>query len=58
LEYFDHTGIGLVSGATLAAFVGAFTGCRLMKKVTMKTVHGMVGVMLILPAIGLGTGII
>ncbi len=31
---------------------------RLMKKVTMKTVQRIVGVMLILLAIGLGTGII
>ncbi len=61
-SHFDQVietgGIGLVAAATLAAFVGAFTGSRLMKKVTMKTVQGIVGVMLILLAIGLGTGII
>jgi hypothetical protein len=38
--------------------VGAFAAARLMKKVTMRTVRGIVGVMLILLAIGLGSGII
>lgn len=61
-RHFDQVaqagGIGLVAAATLAAFIGAFTGSRLMKKVTMKTVQRIVGVMLILLAIGLGTGII
>ncbi|MDH3636764.1 MAG: sulfite exporter TauE/SafE family protein [Gammaproteobacteria bacterium] len=61
-RHFDQVaeagGIGLVAAATLAAFIGAFAGSRLMKKVTMKTVQRLVGVMLILVAIGLGTGII
>ncbi|MCP4300640.1 MAG: TSUP family transporter, partial [Gammaproteobacteria bacterium] len=61
-RHFDQVveagGIGLVAAATLAAFIGAFAGSRLMKKVTMKTVQRIVGVMLILLAIGLGTGII
>ena len=51
-------GIGLVGAATLAAFVGAFVGARLMKKVTMATVRGIVGAMLVLVAVGLGTGLI
>lgn len=50
--------IGLVGAATLAAFVGSFAGSRLMKKVTMRTVQTIVGLMLTLLAIGLGAGII
>ena len=51
-------GVPLVAAATLAAFVGSFAGSRLLHKVTMKTIHGMVGVMLLLLAIALGAGIV
>ncbi|MGE5844537.1 MAG: TSUP family transporter [Syntrophaceae bacterium] len=44
--------------ATLAAFLGAFIGNRLAKKVTMRYVQIVVAVMLFVIAIGLGTGLI
>ena len=43
---------GLILAATLAAFIGSFIGARLMKKVTLRTVQIIVGVMLI--AVGAG----
>ena len=51
-------GVVLVGAATLAAFVGAFVGSRLMKKGTMNAVKKLVGVTLIMLAIGLGAGLI
>ncbi|MFY0644316.1 MAG: sulfite exporter TauE/SafE family protein [Bacteroidia bacterium] len=41
-----------------AAFIGAFAGKRLLKKVTIQIVHKVVTVMIILLAIALGAGII
>jgi len=54
----DAGGLGLVSAVTIAAFVGAFTGKRLLKKVTMRMVQLIVGVGLLLLSIGLVTGLI
>jgi uncharacterized membrane protein YfcA len=51
-------GAGLVGTTTLAAFVGALVGARLMKKVKMVTVQWIVGVMLVFLAIGLSAGLI
>ena len=51
-------GLGLVSMVTVAAFVGAFTGKRLLKKVTMRMVQLIVGVGLLLLATGLASGLI
>jgi uncharacterized membrane protein YfcA len=48
---------GLVLAATLAAFVGSFVGSRLMKKVTLRTIQIIVGVMLIFVGIGLASGL-
>jgi hypothetical protein len=50
--------LGLVLAATLAAFVGAVLGRRLLKKVTFHTVQAIVGVGLILLGLGLGTGLL
>jgi uncharacterized protein len=50
--------IGLVIAATLAAFTGSYIGRRLLKKVTLRTVQVIVGVMLIFLGIGLATGLI
>jgi uncharacterized protein len=50
--------LGPVLAATLAAFLGAFLGRRWLKKVTLHTVHVIVGSGLILLAIGLGTGVL
>lgn len=44
--------------ATLSAFLGAFIGNRLIKKITLSTVKIIVAIMLLLIAIGLGTGLI
>jgi uncharacterized protein len=52
-----HDGMwGLVLAGTLAAFAGAFTGARLMKKVTLRGIQVGVGLMLILLAAALGLG--
>jgi uncharacterized membrane protein YfcA len=50
--------LGLVLAATLAAFVGAALGRRLLKKVTLRTVQVIVGIGLILLGFGLGTGLL
>jgi len=50
--------LGLISAATLAAFVGAFIGARLMKKVTLRMVQIIVGVMLVTVGLGMATGLI
>ncbi|MCP3978359.1 MAG: TSUP family transporter [bacterium] len=49
---------GLMFAATAAAFVGAFVGVRLMRKVTLDTVRKLVGVLLILLSLGLASGLI
>ena len=54
----DEGVAGLVIAGTLAAFAGAFIGSRLVKKITMEIVQLIVGVMLVLIALGLGSGII
>ena len=48
---------GLVLAATLAAFVGSFVGTRLMKKVTLRTIQIIVGVMLIVVGVGMASGL-
>ena len=44
--------------AIVAAFTGAFIGTRLMKKITMKSVHLLVGILLSLIGLGLISGLI
>jgi uncharacterized membrane protein YfcA len=41
----------------LAAFVGSFIGTRLMKKVTLRTIQMIVGVMLIVVGAGMASGL-
>lgn len=48
----------LVAGASFSAFVGAFLGARLIKKVTLGSVQLMVSLMLVFIAIGLMLGFI
>lgn len=48
----------LIIIAVVSAFVGAFIGSKLMKKITYHSVKIIVGAMLILISVGLGTGII
>jgi hypothetical protein len=52
----EHT--SLLVTATLAAFTGAYLGNRLLKKVTMRLIQGVVTTMLLLIAVGLGTGLL
>jgi uncharacterized membrane protein YfcA len=51
-------GFGLVGAATLATFVGTFAGSRLVKKVTLRTVHRIVTGMLLLLALALSAGLL
>jgi uncharacterized membrane protein YfcA len=49
---------GLVAAAMVCAFVGSFLGARLVKKVTLRTIRWVVGVMLLLLGAALGTGVV
>lgn len=48
----------IVTAATVAAFLGAYLGNRLLRKVTLKAVQVAVAVMLIVIALGLGAGLL
>lgn len=48
----------LVMAATLAAFVGAFIGSRLVKKITLRTLQVIVGIMLMVVGMGMAIGIL
>ncbi|MEX0985939.1 MAG: TSUP family transporter [Bacteroidales bacterium] len=48
----------LLVAATLAAIAGAYTGKKLLKKVTFRTVQLLVATMLIIISVGLGMGVI
>lgn len=50
--------LALVIAATASAFIGAYAGNSLLKKVTLKTVQWIVTTMLILLSIALGLGIV
>jgi len=49
---------GLVLAATAAAFLGAFIGARLMKKITLRAVQILVGAMLMLVGLAMAGGLI
>jgi uncharacterized membrane protein YfcA len=49
---------GLVIAATVAAFVGAYFGKMLLKKVTLRMIQVLVGVMLIVLGVALSAGLI
>ncbi len=49
---------GLVLAAAIAAFIGAYFGKELLKKVTLRTIQVMVGAMLVLIGFGLSVGLI
>ena len=51
-------GIELVIAGSLAAFLGAFIGSRLLKKITMRAVQTIVGIMLFVLSIALGSGLV
>lgn len=50
--------ITLVVAATLSAFIGAFMGSRLLKKVTLEIVQVAVSIMLILLSVAIGLGLV
>lgn len=50
--------INLLISATAAAFLGAFLGNRLIKKITFRTIQIIVSILLFIIAIGLGMGLI
>lgn len=54
----NQAGIGLVIAATLTAFFGSFIGSRLIKKITMRTIQIIVGLLLFFVSIMLGVGLI
>jgi len=49
---------GLIAAASLAAFVGAYAGSRLISKVTLRGVRITVGVMLLVLGVALGAGLV
>lgn len=49
---------GLVIAATLAAFVGSYLGARLVKKVTLRAIQVIVGVMLVVIGVGMASGLV
>ncbi len=51
-------GTSLVIAGTVAAFAGSFIGSRLVKKITMRAIQLIVGIMLLSLALALGSGII
>ncbi len=53
----EKGGIGLVVAGSLAAFLGAFIGSRLLKKITLRAIQVTVGIMLFLLSIALGAGL-
>lgn len=54
----QHGGIELVIAGTMAAFAGAFIASRFLKKITMRTIQRIVGVLLVSLSIALGIGLI
>ncbi len=54
----ERGGVGLVVAGSLAAFLGAFIGSRLLKKITMRAIQITVGMMLFMLSIALGTGLV
>ncbi|MBI4788290.1 MAG: TSUP family transporter [Chloroflexi bacterium] len=49
---------GLILAATLSAFVGSFLGARLIRKVTLRAIQVIVGVMLLLIGVGMVAGFV
>ena len=48
----------LIIAATVSAFIGAYLGNRLLKKVTLKTVQRIVTVMIFILSLALGFGLV
>ncbi len=54
----NQVGIGLITAAILVAFLGSFIGSRMVKKITMNTIKVIVGIVLLLLAFALGSGLV
>ncbi len=51
-------GISLIGAVSMAAFLGAFVGKRLMKKITLRVVQLIIGIGLLILSVGLISGLI
>jgi uncharacterized membrane protein YfcA len=49
---------GLVLAGSLAGFAGSFLSSRFLKKITLKSIRLLIGVMLFILTVALGTGLI
>jgi uncharacterized membrane protein YfcA len=58
LFHSSQSNFGLIAVAVLFAFAGAYTGSKLLNKITVKFIQGLVAAMLIVFAILIGVGII
>ncbi len=54
----DNSIGSVVLTGTIAAFAGSFAGTRLLKKITLKTIQWIVGIMLLLMSVAMSAGII
>ncbi|MDR4508381.1 MAG: sulfite exporter TauE/SafE family protein [Candidatus Brocadiaceae bacterium] len=54
----NQIGIGLITAATLTAFLGSFIGSRLIKKITFRLIQIIVGALLLFVSVLLVTGLI
>jgi len=54
----NQVGVGLIVAAILVAFLGSFIGSRMVKKITMRTIQIIVGILLFFVSIMLGVGLI
>lgn len=54
----NNNGYGLMIAGIISAFTGSFLGSRLIKKITMRGIQLLVGILLLIIAIALGSGII
>jgi uncharacterized membrane protein YfcA len=54
----NQIGIGMVIAATLTAFLGSFIGSRLVKKITMRTIQMIVGILLLFLSLVLAWGLV
>jgi uncharacterized membrane protein YfcA len=53
-----HANLAIVGAATGAAFLGAYAGNRLLRKVTLRGIQVAVAIMLVVVAVGLGTSLV
>src|SRR3989337_1123428 len=54
----NQVGIGLITAAILVAFLGSFIGSRLIRKINMRTIQIIVGILLLFLSFVLSVGLI